>query len=70
MGMAVLMSRKPFKIYEMAGNMEGMECEEFFLEFTKLRIWVHKYHKDDLGSVLLQNGWIEKNQLKMILCQA
>ncbi len=66
----ILMGRKPFKAYEMAGELWGMEyngyiklrlkSDELLSELSKLRMWIHEYHKDDLKVVLLENGWIEK----------
>jgi micrococcal nuclease len=68
----IMRHRKPFKVYEMAANLWGMEFDgllklrldndELLLELANLRIWIHEYRKDDLRKVLFKNGWIEKKR--------
>lgn len=70
----ISMDRKPFRVYEMAGALWGIEFsgfiklrlngEDLLSELSHLRIWVHEYHQEDLREILLQNGWMESPQGK------
>ena len=68
----VSIDRKPFKVYEMAGALWGVEYQgyiklrlshrELISELSNLKIWIYEYHEDNLKEVLLNNGWKAKDQ--------
>ena len=65
----ISIGRKPFQVYEMAGNKWAIECEgyartglndkELLTELSNLKIWIHELKDDDLKRMLAENGWME-----------